>query len=71
MDNQHYPSIPTDTEGLRALPLLLDIETARQMPNVSGRYMRTLCEEGKVKAVKMGKVWRVNRDSLIAFCGLD
>lgn len=69
MDN-HHPSIPTDSESLKALPLLLDIETARQLPQCSGRHMRNLCSTGQVKAIRCGKHWRVNRDSLLEFCGL-
>lgn len=63
--------IPRDANRLRTdLPLLLDVETAKQIPQVSGRYMRTLCSTGQVQAVKCGKNWRVNRDSLLAYCGL-
>lgn len=67
---QAAPPIPTEAEDLKTLPLLLPIETARQIPGLSDRGMRMLCENGKVKAVKMGRVWRVNRDSLLEFCGL-
>lgn len=63
-------TIPTEAKDLKTLPLMLDVETARQVPGCSDRYMRTLCESGQVRAVKMGRVWRVNRDSLLAFCGL-
>lgn len=72
MSNQsvRYAAIPTDVGDLKSLPLLLPIETAKGIPGVSDRYIRKLCEDGTVKAVKMGRVWRVNRDSLLEFCGL-
>lgn len=63
-------AIPTEAEDLKTLPLMLTIETAKNIPGCSDRYMRTLCESGQVRAVKLGRVWRVNRDSLLEFCGL-
>lgn len=66
----HRSSIPTDMGDLKSLPLLLPIETARHIPQVSDRYMRKLCEDGTIRATKVGRTWRVNRDSLLAFCGL-
>lgn len=63
-------TIPTEAKDLKTLPLMLPIETAKQIPGCSDRYMRDMCEKKKVKAVKMGRVWRVNRDSLLEFCGL-
>lgn len=66
----HCSSIPTDVGDLKSLPLLLNIEVASSIPQISDRQMRKWCEDGTVKAVKMGRVWRVNRDSLLEFCGL-
>ena len=73
MSNQsvHSSTIPTDVGDLRSLPLLLPIEVARHIPQVSGRYLRKLCEDGTIRAVKCGRTWRVNRDSLLRFCGLS
>ena len=72
MDNHpvQNPIIPTEATDLKTLPLLLDIETAKRIPGCSDRYIRKLCEDGTIRAVKMGRVWRVNRDSLLEFCGL-
>lgn len=66
----HMTIITNTADKLDALPLMLSTETARQLLNCSDRYVRTLCESGGVKAVKLGRVWRVNRDSLLEFCGL-
>ena len=63
-------TVPTEAKDLKTLSLMLTIETAKNIPGCSDRYMRLLCEEKKVKAVKMGRVWRVNRDSLLEYCGL-
>ena len=65
-----HTTIPTEAKDLKTLPLMLDVETARQIPGCSDRYMRDMCEKKKVKAVKLGRVWRINRDSLLEFCGL-
>ncbi len=62
--------IPTSVGDLKSLPVLLNIETASGIPQISDRQMRKWCEDGTIKAVKMGRVWRVNRDSLLEFCGL-
>ena len=65
-----HTTIPTEAKDLKTLPLMLDVETARQVPGCSDRYMRTLCESGQVRAVKLGRVWRVNRDRRAEVCGL-
>ena len=72
MNNQsmHRLTIPTNVGDLKSLPVLLNIETASNIPHISDRQMRKWCEDGTIKAVKMGRVWRVNRDSLREFCGL-
>ena len=63
-------TIPCEANDLKNLPIMLPIEIAKQIPRCSGRYMRTLCESGQVRAVKVGRMWRVNRDSLLSYCGL-
>lgn len=71
MNNHSAQSnIPTNVGDLKSLPVLLNIETASGIPQISDRQMRKWCEDGTIKAVKMGRVWRVNRDSLLEFCGL-
>lgn len=71
MSNHHVQNAtPTSMGDLKSLPLLLNIEAASNIPQISDRQMRKWCEDGTIKAVKMGRVWRVNRDSLLEFCGL-
>ena len=52
------------------LGALSDIPTGCRLLGVEPQYMRSLCSTGKVKAVKLGKSWRVNTDSLLEFAGL-
>ena len=53
-----------------AMPALLEPRDAARIANVKLRQMYRMCERGDVKAVKLGNLWRVNRDSLLALCGL-
>lgn len=52
------------------LPELLDTRQAAQVLNVTPRMVTDLCKKGRIKAVRLGKLWRVNRDALLDFAGL-
>lgn len=41
------------------------------MLNVSTRTVNRLCLEGRVKAVRVGYQWRINRRALREYAGLD
>ena len=58
------------SDEVRALPALLEPKDATEIANVNLRQMYRMCQRGDVKAVKLGSLWRVNRDSLLAVCGL-
>lgn len=53
-----------------SLPELLDTRQAAQVLNVTPRMVTDLCKKGRIKAVRLGKLWRVNRDALLDFAGL-
>lgn len=53
------------TADPRSLPLLLNVKQAAELLNVSDKYVRDLCAAGKIKAVRVGSVWRVGRDALL------
>lgn len=57
--------------GKASLPELLSTNQAAEVLNVSPRSICKLCELGKLKAVKVLSVWRVNRDALFEFAGLN
>ena len=54
-----------------ALPQLMSVSQAAGVLGVSQRHVARLCERGEIKAVKIGRLWRVNRDALAAQCGIE
>lgn len=56
---------------LQMLPLLIDVRTASAIANVSDRYIRELCEKGVVRAKRLGKAWRIDRDNFLEYLGLN
>lgn len=63
----------TKTEsGLKhSLPPMLNSNQAAEVANLSQRTINRMCSTGKLKAVKVGSIWRINRDNLLAFLELD
>ncbi|MCF6413164.1 helix-turn-helix domain-containing protein [Collinsella tanakaei] len=49
---------------------LLTPSQAASIVNVSARTVTRLCGQGKLKAIKIGAQWRINRDALLEFAGL-
>lgn len=52
-------------------PELLDSKQAAGILNVNERTVTRMCVEGKLKAVKIMSLWRINRDALLDFAGLN
>ena len=52
------------------LPVLLSTKQAAALLGTSDKFVRDQCVRGEFKAAKLGGVWRVNRDALLAQCGL-
>ena len=52
-------------------PELISITEAARMLNVSTRTVNRLCLDGKLKAVRVGCQWRINRKALREAAGLD
>lgn len=50
---------------------LLTTTQAASLLNVSADTVRRMCAAGQIEAVRVRGIWRVNRDSLIKFAGLD
>ena len=55
----------------RDLPNLIDTETAARALNVNVRTVTRMCAAGKLKAVRVMSLWRINRDALLEFAGID
>ena len=51
-------------------PAMLSAKQAATILNCSPRSITRMCEAGKLRAVKVVSMWRVNRDSLMEFAGL-
>lgn len=52
-------------------PELISITEAARMLNVSTRTVNRLCLDGKLKAVRVGYQWRINRRALREAAGLE
>lgn len=64
--------IPMFVDGVSTeeMPMLLDTKQAAEILNVHQRTVARMCELGKLKAVRVMSVWRINRDALLESCGL-
>ena len=51
-------------------PELLSTKQAAEVLNVSMRAVTDLCKRGRIKSIRIGKLWRINRDALFEFAGL-
>lgn len=60
----------TSTAARDALPELLNTSQAAEVLQVTPRMVSAMCSSGKLKAVRVGRLWRVNRDALLDFAGL-
>ena len=53
------------------LPVLLSTKQAAALLGTSDKFIRDQCVRGEFKASKVGGIWRLNRDALLAQCGLS
>ena len=60
-----------EVASLSDLPMLLNTTQAATILNVTPRTVQCMCEAGKLKAVRVQSLWRVNRDALLEFAGLE
>lgn len=61
----------SDVARLSDLPMLLTTTQAATILNVTPRTVQSMCEAGKLRAVRVQSLWRVNRDALLEFAGLE
>ena len=52
------------------LPVFLDANQAASIVSASPKFIRDRCNDGTIKAVKCGRMWRINRDALLEQFGL-
>jgi len=60
----------TDAE-IAALPPIISIEQAARVLGCCGRTVTRMCEDGKLRHCRAGNRYRVNRDALFAYAGLE
>lgn len=53
------------------LPPIISVEQAARVLGCSGRTVNRMCESGKLKHCKAGNRYRINRDALFAYAGLE
>lgn len=58
-------------EDMKALPPIIGIEEAARVLGCSGRTIARMCEAGTLRACRAGNRWRVNRDALLAYAGIE
>ncbi|MDY4523078.1 MAG: helix-turn-helix domain-containing protein [Atopobium sp.] len=56
--------------NLQELPPLITSYQAAEILQVTPRQAINLCKENRFKALKIGREWRINRDSLLEYVGL-
>lgn len=59
-----YTTLPSD------LPILIDVPTAARIRGNSEAFIRRECARGNIRATKLGRSWRIHRDSFLQLCGL-
>lgn len=57
-------------EEIANLPPLMDSTTAARLLGVTRQEVSAMCGRGEIYAVRCGRVWRINRDRLLALCGM-
>lgn len=60
----------TGTTALEDLPQLVSCKQLAQVCGVSERHIARMCEAGELKSVKLGRIWRINRDAVAERLGL-
>ncbi|MDN0063523.1 helix-turn-helix domain-containing protein [Collinsella ihumii] len=55
----------------RDLPNMVNPKFTGRMLGVNERTVTRMCVAGKLKAVKVMSLWRINRDALLEFAGID
>lgn len=54
----------------RHLPPLISTEQGKALGIASQREMRRMCQNGTIKAIRIGRHWRIYRDALLEQFGL-
>lgn len=58
-------------DAFRTMPDIVDPMPVARLLGISDRSVYRLCQNGTFKAVKCGKLWRINRDSVLSHIGVN
>lgn len=58
------------TDYKEQYPQFIKPEQACEIANIDLRCMHGLCERGEVRAFKVGRQWRIERDAFLAKLGI-
>lgn len=61
---KRYVTVPAD------LPVLIEADEAAALYGCTSKHIRDQCRKGSIRAVKLGRSWRIHRDSFLQQCGL-
>lgn len=53
------------------LPIALTVHQAAELLNLCDRTVYRMCVDGELKAVKLRKSWRINRDAVLQLLGTE
>ncbi len=53
------------------MPPLLTAQEAAAIARVTPAHVRNLCQEGRIRARKVGTAWRINAAEFMAYLGLN
>ena len=57
-------------DDFRSMPDIVDPLPVAHLLGISDRSVYRLCQNGTFKAVKCGKLWRINRASVLSYIGV-
>ena len=63
------PVPPRDFDGQE--PPTIDTKETAWLLSCSVKHVRDMCEHGDLKAVRVGKLWRINRAQVYRMAGID
>lgn len=61
----------SNTEGFNLMNRTVTAKEAAEFLGICDRTVRSMCERGEMRAVKCGRVWRINLTETVKALGLD
>ena len=64
-------TLASPTNAREVEPLMVRPEYAAQLLDVCPRTIQRMCASGQLKAVRVRSSWRINRNELMKFAGIE